>query len=215
MLKSSPGVAWQDWWHNLPLLQTFSIFFLYSWKLFLFIMNLWVKNWYHRCYQNITWNHFETLKTSTTSLKSPSLKPWNPPCHKKARLYGYNAGFLDLFGRTVDLDGFPEAGPRPRSKDAQPWGDDWTTFTLMGKSIIYISISVCILHLSHVCTYNTVLYVHIQYPKKQYIWVGNMISKHFNCALEMSISFYTVALSLQMDFTHMKSKIARQFVFNK
>ena len=179
----------------------FSIFFLYFWKLFLFIMDLWVKNWYHLCQKP----------------KLETLKPWNPPCHKKARLYGYNAGFLDLFGRTVDLDGFPEAGPRPRSKDAQPWGDDWTTFTLMGKSIIYIyiSISVCILHLSHVCTYNMVLYVHIQYPKKQYIWVGNMISKHFNCALEMSISFYTVALSLQMDFTHMKSQIARQFVVNK
>ena len=47
--------------------------------------------------------------------QNPKLQTLKPSL---TSLYGYNAGFLDLFGRTVDLDGFPETGPRPRSKDA-------------------------------------------------------------------------------------------------
>ena len=86
----------------------FSYFFLYFWKLFLF------NNEFVRFHpqQPLSKPQASNPETSLTSL------------------YGYNAGFLDLFGRTVDLDGFPETGPRPRSKDA---------------------------HLSHVCIYTTVL----------------------------------------------------------
>ena len=65
--------------------------------------------------------------TRNNLCQNPKLQTLKPSL---TSLYGYNAGFLDLFGRTVDLDGFPETGPRPQSKDA---------------------------HLSHVGIYNTVL----------------------------------------------------------